>query len=92
MPDAEVQAEVLEGRLASPVAARATLDSAAQLVDAMPTSLAAEPEVFDGLQRLACDVETAIAAAERVLGLTGNEESSDDQATASTHGVRPAAT
>lgn len=79
MAGAGVDAEVLEGRLASPVAARAVLDSAAQLVDAMPTSLAAEPEVYAGLQRLACDVETAITAADNVRGVVGGDRSAVDR-------------
>jgi hypothetical protein len=55
---------LVETRLASPVAARAVLDSATQLVGAMPTDLAVEPDVYVGLQQLACEVETTIGAAD----------------------------
>ena len=79
MASADVEAAVLEGRLASPVAAKAAVDAAALLVGAMPTALAADLSVYESLQRLACDVETAIAAADSVLGLVGREESPVDR-------------
>ena len=55
-------AEVLAGRLASPVAAVVTLDAATELVMAMPTELACDPDVIKGLQRLAGEVEIVIFA------------------------------
>jgi hypothetical protein len=64
MAGSAIEVEVLEGRVASPVAARVVLDSAAQLVEAIPTALAAEPDVYAGLQKLADRAETAIAAAD----------------------------
>lgn len=55
-------AEVLAGRLASPVAAAVTLDAATELVMVMPTELARDPDVYQRLQRLAGEVEIEIFA------------------------------
>lgn len=72
MSDDSVEAEVLAGRLASLAAARAVLDTSVQLVEAMPTVLLVDADVYAGLQRLACHVETAIAAADHARRAQGD--------------------
>ncbi len=62
----DVAAELLACRLESPTAAAAVLGAAARLVRAMPAGLAVEPSVYAGLQRLACDIDTAIFAADHI--------------------------
>lgn len=61
-----VAAELLEARVETATAARAVAGAAAQVIEAMPTTVAAEPEVYSELQRLACQLETAIAAADQL--------------------------
>jgi hypothetical protein len=58
----DLAAEVLAGRLASPVAASCTLKAARALVAAMPREFAVDTDVYAELQRLADEVETAIGA------------------------------
>lgn len=60
----DLAAEVLEGRLANPVAATCTLNAISDLVAAIPPHLAVDPDVYAGLQRVADNAETAIGVAD----------------------------